>query len=162
MLRRDAQRLIALYPRVFFACHTRHVRDPRTKRLVTEHQAQILDHLDPRRPLTLAGLARHMGVKPATMSLNVERLVRGGYVVRERDPADARRVQLRLSPAGRRVKESHQVLDRGRVRTLLKQLLPAERQRALDGLALLARAAEEIMHTKSLYGGLYSEREMAG
>jgi hypothetical protein len=36
------------------------------------------------------------------------------------------------------------VLEPDRVHSLLKQLTPEERARALDGLALLARAAREL------------------
>src|SRR2546429_2235399 len=65
-----ARQLMELYPRIYFACHARHVRDPRTRRLLSAHQASILDHLDEREPLTLVDLARHMGVTPSTMSLD--------------------------------------------------------------------------------------------
>src|SRR5438067_13896350 len=77
-----ARQLMELYPRIYFACHARHVREPRTRRLLSAPQASILDHLDEREPLTLVDLARHMGVTPSTMSLHVERLVRRGYVSR--------------------------------------------------------------------------------
>ena len=53
---------MTLYPRIYFACHTRHVRDPQTQRLLSRHQARVLDHLDEVDPMTLNGLARHMGV----------------------------------------------------------------------------------------------------
>jgi len=43
----DAVRqLMTFYPQIYFACHTRHVRDKRTNRLVSAHQASVLDHLD--------------------------------------------------------------------------------------------------------------------
>jgi DNA-binding MarR family transcriptional regulator len=64
---RDA--VLTLYPRIYFACHTRHVRDPQSQRLLSRHQASILDHLDELEPTTVIDLARHMGVTPATMSL---------------------------------------------------------------------------------------------
>ena len=85
MLEEAAQQVLALYPRIFFACHTRHVRDPKTRRVLSAHQASILDHLDEREPLTLLDLAQHMGVTASTMSLHIERLVRRGYVLRERE-----------------------------------------------------------------------------
>ena len=87
------------YPRIFFACHARHVRDPKTRRLLSAHQASILDHLDETQATTLMGLAKHMGVTPSTMSLTIERLVRRGYVLRNRHSGDRRRLELRLSPA---------------------------------------------------------------
>ena len=57
-----AREVLCLYPRIYFACHTRHVRDPQSGRLLSRHQASVLDHLDEIDPITLNGLARHMGV----------------------------------------------------------------------------------------------------
>jgi DNA-binding MarR family transcriptional regulator len=136
------------YPRIFFACHTRHVRDPEAKRLVSAHQASILDHLDRIEAITMMGLARHMGVTLSTMSLNIERLVRRGYVSRTRDPRDRRRAQLLLTNAGLRLREASSVLDAGRVRAMLAGMGPEQRKRGLEGLELLARAADMYMQTK--------------
>lgn len=84
MAKDAVKQVMELYPRIYFACHTRHVRDPQSHRLLSAHQASILDHLDEHEPLSLLDLARHMGVTPSTMSLNIERLVRRGYVSRDR------------------------------------------------------------------------------
>jgi DNA-binding MarR family transcriptional regulator len=140
-----ARRLLAAYPRIFFACHARHVRDPKTRRLLSAHQASILDHLDSIEAVTLMGLAKHMGVTPATMSLAIERLVRRGYVQRARDASDRRRLKLRLTAAGVRIKEASSVLEPERVRALLAGLAPRDREQALQGLDLLARAADGLM-----------------
>ena len=134
-----------LYPKIYFACHTRHVRDPRTRRILSAHQASILDHLDTEDSLPLMDLARHMGVTPSTMSIAVERLVRQGYVLRARDRIDRRRVSLLLSAAGARLREAKSVLDPVRVRGMLERLSPQQRERALAGLALLARASQKFM-----------------
>jgi DNA-binding MarR family transcriptional regulator len=139
------KQVMELYPRIYFACHTRHVRDPKTQRLLSAHQASILDHLDEREPLTLLDLARHMGVTPSTMSLHVERLVRRGYVSRLRAAEDGRRLRLLLTPAGVRVREAKSVLDPDRVRALLSRLTSEDQQAGIRGLALLARAGTEHM-----------------
>src|SRR5713226_961611 len=97
--------VMTLYPRIYFACHTRHIRDPQSHRLLSRHQASILDHLDELEPTTVMNLASHMGVTAATMSLAVDRLERKGYVVRLRDATDRRRVHVRLTTAGVRIKE---------------------------------------------------------
>ncbi len=129
------------YPRIFFACHSRHVRDEGASRTLSAHQASILDHLDEVEPMGLTELARHMGVTTSTMSLAVDRLERQGYMVREKDPADGRRVRLRLTEAGGRIKEKDKVLDPERLRAVLGRLPPWELEDAVHGLALLARAA---------------------
>lgn len=137
--------VLELYPKIFFACHTRHRRDPATRRTLSAHQGSILDHLDDVEPTSVNGLARHMGVTASTMSLSIDRLERKGYVRRTRDAKDARRVLLRLTPAGLRVKQAQSVLEPERVRGMLAQLAPRDRDAALRGLALLAEAAQRFM-----------------
>jgi DNA-binding MarR family transcriptional regulator len=138
--------VMTLYPRIYFACHTRHVRDPQNSRVLSRHQASILDHLDEIAPTTVMDLAGHMGVTAATMSLAIDRLERKGYVVRLKDAKDRRRVHVRLTTAGVRVREASSVLDPARVEALVARLADDERARAVEGLALLARAAQEQMH----------------
>lgn len=147
-----ARRLIADYPKVFFACHARHRRDPATREPLSSHQGSILDHLDEVEPTGLTELAEHMGVTPSTMSLNVTRLERRGYLERRRSRRDARRVQLVLTPAGVRVKGAQSVLEPERVRSLVARLGAADRAAALHGLALLAAAAQEEMRQQSRRG----------
>ncbi len=142
--------VMSLYPRIFFACHRRHVRDPASKRVLSDHQASILDHLDEHDPLTLSTLARHMDVTPATMSLAIDRLERHGYVKRKRDRLDGRRVLLRLTAAGGRLRDSRTVLEPDRVTALLERLTPEQRTAAVAGLSLLARAAAEMMQERQL------------
>lgn len=138
-----ARDVMRLYPQIYFACHSRHVRDPQSGRLLSRHQASILDHLDEIEPLTLNDLARHMGVTAGTMSLAVDRLERKGYVVRLRDASDKRRVHLRLTTAGVRVRQANSVLDPARVEALVSRLSEADRTAAIHGLALLAHAAHD-------------------
>ena len=145
---RDAARAVmALYPRIYFACHTRHVRDAESQRLLSRHQASVLDHLDEIDPTTVNDLARHMGVTAATMSLAIDRLERQGYVGRARDATDRRRVHVRLTSAGVRVRDSASVLDLPRVEALVATLTDDEREIALRGLALLAEAAARATHS---------------
>ncbi len=145
----SAKQLLEWYPRIFFACHTRHVRDPKTRRVLSAHQASILDHLDEQEPVTLLDLAGHMGVTASTMSLHVERLVRRGYVLRERDSRDARRLRLRISASGARIREANSVLDPERVRSMLSRLSAAEQEAGVRGLEILAKAANQQVHEQS-------------
>ncbi len=92
-------------------------------------------------------LARHMGVSLSTMSLTVDRLVAGGYVVRTRDLADGRRVSLRLTELGVETRVRKSVLDPRLVELLLGALPEEEREQALTGLEILAKAAAELIQT---------------
>ncbi len=137
--------LMTHYPRIFFACHTRHVRDTSSGTVLSAHQASILDHLDEIEPTGLNDLAAHMGVTPSTMCITVDRLVRAGYVRRGPDPRDGRRVALRITRAGAKLRDKKTVLDRDLVRALLLRLSAAERREALNGLEILAKAADELV-----------------
>jgi DNA-binding MarR family transcriptional regulator len=147
-VKREVQQVLDYYPRIFFACHVSHVKDPETGKELSDNQASILNHLDEFEPTRLTDLAAHMGVTASTMSISIDRLVRGGYVVKQRDREDARAVGLRLTAAGSRIRERDSVLDRGRVRDMLAMLSASERKRAIEGLALLARAGSELVYAK--------------
>jgi DNA-binding MarR family transcriptional regulator len=136
------------YPKIYFACHTRHVRDEETNQRLSAHQASLLDHLDEADATSLLTLAGHMGVTASTMSLTVDRLVRSGYVTRERDAIDARKVALRLTKDGARVKERKSVLDRELVAAMLGRMKARDRAAGLAGLELLAKAAAEFIESR--------------
>jgi DNA-binding MarR family transcriptional regulator len=140
--------VLELYPRIYFACHTRHVRDPESSASLSAHQVSILDHLGVDEPTSLAELASHMGVTPSTMSLAIDRLEGEGYVKRARDREDARRLRLLLTAKGQRIREAHSVLDADKVDAMLARLSTAERNDAIRGLELLARGASQQMNAK--------------
>jgi len=117
--------------------------------MLSSHQASVLDHLDEIEPTGLLELASHMGVTASTMSLMIDRLARGGYVIRGRDSKDGRRVSLRLTKAGVRIKSEKSVLDPVRVQAVLDQLTAEERKQAIHGLALLARASGQAMQQRA-------------
>jgi len=137
--------VLGCYPRIYFACHTRHVQDPSTGHTLSAHQASILAHLSTIEPTCLAELASHMGVTASTMSLATDRLEEGGFVRRSRDKSDGRRLRLLLTSKGERTRKAHSFLDPQKVKAVLAQLSRRERAEAVRGLELLARAAAGYM-----------------
>jgi DNA-binding MarR family transcriptional regulator len=81
------------------------------------------------------------------MSLLVDRLVRAGFIRRDRDPADGRRVALRLTDSGSRAVRTRSLLDPERVRALLASLPADERSAAVAGVLTLARAARRLSNS---------------
>jgi DNA-binding MarR family transcriptional regulator len=150
MSRLEVETVLRCYPQIYFACHRRHIRDERTNAVLSAHQASVLDHLDDVEGTSLLQLARHMGVTASTMSLTIDRLERGGYVTRERSEADKRRVDLRLTPVGVRIRRQQKVLEPDLVRAMLNRLDDRRRSRALRGLELLAEAASEMVASGEL------------
>jgi DNA-binding MarR family transcriptional regulator len=142
--------VLRCYPQIYFACHRRHVRDEKTQNIISAHQASILDHLGDVEGTSVLDLARHMGVTASTMSLTADRLERGGYVRRDRSKQDARRVDLRLTPAGVRIKRQQKVLEPELISAMLGKLDEKRRKKALRGLELLAEAARQLVESGDL------------
>ena len=132
------------YPQIYLACHRNHKLAANTGSGISARESTILAHLDTETPMTVTTLARHLGIGAPSLSAAIKRLVRLGYVVHQADDRDARRRPLRLSAAGVRAMADSSVLDSARVRAMLLWLRPEERARALEGLALLARAARRL------------------
>ena len=146
------QRVRQSYPKVYLACHTRHLRDDETGKSLSPRLGSILDHLDTQPPLTLSSLAKHLDVTQSTVSLQIDKLEGAGYVLRLRDTQDRRRVSVVLTPRGKRIKEQNSVLDRDLVREMISLLRPGDVEAALSGLDLLAEAADKLMNRRRLRG----------
>ena len=153
MLDHDVQAVLSAYPTIHAACRRRSVRDPATGRRLSDHQAGILEHLSPVVPLLVGELATRLRVTPATISLQLNRLVRLRLVQRARGQEDGRRVLLRLTEAGRRLIAIRSLLDPDRVRAALSRLPPPERDAVVAGVRLLARAAGELTGDESASRG---------
>jgi DNA-binding MarR family transcriptional regulator len=54
------------------------------------------DIIDAEGPISPSGLARRAGLHPATLTGILDRLERGGWIARERDPSDRRAVLVRV------------------------------------------------------------------
>lgn len=141
----EVETVLRCYPQIYFACHRRHIRDAQSSRLLSAHQASVLDHLDDVEGTSLLDLARHMGVTASTMSLTVDRLQNAGYVTRVRSVDDKRRVDLRLTPAGVGIKRQQKVLEPDLVAAVLDRLNAHDRAHALRGLELLAEASSKMV-----------------
>ncbi len=90
-------------------------------------------------------LAEHLGVTASTMSLTLKRMAEGGFIRRDRDPADRRVMNVRLTEQGRRVRESRSMLDPERVDQMLRMLDPSDRHLVLRGVLLLGDAADALV-----------------
>ena len=140
----DVYEVQRLYPQIFVACHTDHVRAVSTKWRVSSQDASILAHLDRQFGLSPRALAGHLGVAPSTLSASIARLAKLGYLTSKPNDKDRRKRDLLLTARGAEAISATSVLDAERVRALLAELKPSERKGALRGLALLARAARRL------------------
>jgi len=133
------------YPQIYLACHTRHTRAASSTSRLSARDSSLLAHLDERKPSRPTDLARHLGVGRSTMSAALKRPRRLGYIDAGTDASDGRILHLRLTSKGAAAMRATSVLEPARVVRLLEMLSPAERRKALEGLALLAGAAQHLI-----------------
>lgn len=147
MLDDDVLEIQRLYPQIYLACHVDHVRSASTEWQLSSHDASILAHLDRDAAESPRSLAAHLGVSASTLSASLARLVSLGYIDNSPAAGDKRKREIRLTLLGAKAMSATSVLDAGRVRELLQQLDDAERTAAVEGLALLGRAARRLKET---------------
>jgi DNA-binding MarR family transcriptional regulator len=120
-----------------------HLRIPATKSGIT-----------PTRLAALAALARHdqgcrqgdlaveMGISPASMTRLVDIMVTARWVLRQRDPSDARAFVLRLSSHGRSTLENLRTEGTSRLSTDIRGLTDDDRRTLAAAIPILRGIAD--------------------
>lgn len=130
-----------LYPLLYVACHAVHGRQAEPVGGLSARQCAVLSHLIAQPNLSATEMAQHLGLARSTLSEVVLRLVELRYLDSHADQRDERKRRLVLTEAGRKALSSVSVLDEAKVAAVLSRLTSHERETAVKGLALLARAA---------------------
>jgi DNA-binding MarR family transcriptional regulator len=136
--------ILAAYPQIYHACHIQHPRRRTNVASLSARESWILGHLDLTHPMSAGALAKHLSLRPSTVSEAIKRLEKLGYVTRRAVDHDRRRQELFLTARGAQAMKAGSVLDADRVALLLEQLPVAERGPAVRGLGLLAKAARAL------------------
>ena len=90
-----------------------------------------------------------MGVSPASMTRLIEIMVNAKWVLRQRDPSDARAFVLRLSGHGRRTLEGLRSEGTSRLSLDIKELTDDERQILAAAIPILRGIADRRLGTDS-------------
>lgn len=163
------RRLTAGLSKISLALRTRAWREA-DRRGISPTQAQILSVLLNRggpSGMTLSQLAESLAITPPTASDAVSALVRKRLIRRSRQSADARFVNLRLTPAGRREAEltaswpdfllgAIDTLSPGEQAVFLRGLIKMVRQLQLSGAIPVSRLCVTCRFFRP---GVYPDRE---
>jgi DNA-binding MarR family transcriptional regulator len=82
-------------------------------------------------------LANNIGVKLTNMTMMVDNLIKDGMVVRDRDESDRRKVMVRLTPKGKKIRDKFLAQRRKGAKTIFADLDDQDKK---DLLACLDRA----------------------
>jgi DNA-binding MarR family transcriptional regulator len=111
---------------------------------LSRHQLRALFMLARHGPMAVGRLAGATGASLASASSLADRLVRAGYLERQADPDDRRRVLLVASERGRALVEQVMTRYRARFDQLVEAMSPEGRAALEAGLTELVRAADEL------------------
>jgi DNA-binding MarR family transcriptional regulator len=131
-----AEQFDRLYGRLWKALFKADVED------LSQHELQLLHHVDDERGVPLGEVARHLGIPKSSASERVKSLERRGFLTRSRDPEDERRLSIVLTDRGVARVKRDSVLDLVRLAAALKKISAEDRKTLLASLELLATAAD--------------------
>jgi DNA-binding MarR family transcriptional regulator len=129
------------YPQIYHACHTEHVKAASSEVNLSSRDSAILAHVSVNELSNPSRLARHLKVSASTISEALANLESLGYVKSQKDANDDRKQKLVLTDKGLHAMKSSSVLDSFKLIHLLSFLTAEDRLRAVEGLAILAKAA---------------------
>jgi DNA-binding MarR family transcriptional regulator len=109
--------------------------------------------------MSLSELAEKTRTDQSSVSVVVSRLVEGGYVMRERDRADARRLVLTLTKSGRSIEEKSPAAAQPKIIEVLEKMPPAERRRFAD---LFTRLIEDLGESRGAAPMMFEDVEPPG
>jgi len=110
---------------------------------VSVPQCYGLEALVKEGPLTLGELAERLYLEKSTASRVVDALERKGYVTRAPHPGDRRALQLKVTPAGRRLVQRIRASLVEDAKAVLEDLSPSFRREAARFLARLTEVTAE-------------------
>jgi DNA-binding MarR family transcriptional regulator len=142
-IEQHARAILRHYPRIYIACHSDHTNRKGKGPDVSARDQTILAHI-PDSGVRPQHLAQHLDISASTLSEALKRLVDLGLVTLSPTPGDARGRLARLTDAGQAALASTSVLDIRRVRAALASLPADQRVIVVQGLSLLADAAQAV------------------
>lgn len=117
---------------------------------------RVIDALHAGAEMSANEISRWLRTDKAWIGRSVDRLIRGGYVLRRPDPEHGRRLLLRLTAKGQRAYSAVAAAARRRHRNLIAALSPEERKVVERALAKLQAQASAMLVAPDLgFGKTY-------
>lgn len=122
-------------------------------------QLFVLQELEKTPAMSLSELARKTRTDQSSVSVVVSRLVEGGFVMRERDARDARRLVLTLTKSGRALAAKSPPAVQEKMIEIPERMQPAERRRFAD---IFTRMIEEIGESHGVAPMMFEDLDSPG
>ncbi|MCM3185813.1 MarR family winged helix-turn-helix transcriptional regulator [Priestia megaterium] len=111
---------------------------------ITHQTIRLLQHIDKSSSVGIKEIADYLHVSHNTASEHVKRNIGKGYVYKNRDIHDERKVILHLTEAGKDLLKRNSSLDEEKVSAILREMTASEKQLIQQAFQLLSERAKHV------------------
>ncbi|MDQ0805151.1 MarR family winged helix-turn-helix transcriptional regulator [Priestia megaterium] len=111
---------------------------------ITHQTIRLLQHIDKLSSVGIKEIADYLHVSHNTASEHVKRSIDKGYVYKNRDIHDERKVILHLTEAGKDLLKRNSSLDEEKVSAILREMTASEKQLIQQAFQLLSERAKHV------------------
>ncbi|MEI2339471.1 winged helix-turn-helix transcriptional regulator [Priestia megaterium] len=111
---------------------------------ITHQTIRLLQHIDKSSSVGIKEIADYLHVSHNTASEHVKRNIDKGYVYKNRDIYDERKVILHLTEAGKDLLKRNSSLDEEKVSAILREMTASEKQLIQQAFQLLSERAKHV------------------
>ncbi|WP_341284545.1 MarR family winged helix-turn-helix transcriptional regulator [Priestia megaterium] len=111
---------------------------------ITHQTIRLLQHIDKSSSVGIKEIADYLHVSHNTASEHVKRNIDKGYVYKNRDIHDERKVILHLTEAGKDLLKRNSSLDEEKVSAILREMTASEKQLFQQAFQLLSERAKHV------------------
>ncbi|AEN89510.1 MULTISPECIES: MarR family winged helix-turn-helix transcriptional regulator [Priestia] len=111
---------------------------------ITHQTIRLLQHIDKSSSVGIREIADYLTISHNTASEHVKRSIEKGYVYKNRDIQDERKVILHLTEAGKDILKRNSSLDEEKLSAILREMTASEKQLIQQAFQLLSERAEHV------------------
>ncbi|MEK5174402.1 MarR family transcriptional regulator [Heyndrickxia sp. FSL W8-0496] len=109
---------------------------------ISHQSIRILQMVQKKKNIMIRDIANELMISHNTASEHVKKLVRNGWLYKERSENDQRKVFLHLTDIGSSIVKKHTELDDNKLRIVLSKLTATERAKVIEGFKLLSEVSK--------------------
>ncbi|MFV5314396.1 MarR family winged helix-turn-helix transcriptional regulator [Priestia megaterium] len=111
---------------------------------ITHQTIRLLQHIDKSSAVGIREIADYLTISHNTASEHVKRSIEKGYVYKNRDIQDERKVILHLTEAGKDILKRNSSLDEEKILAILREMTASEKQLIQQAFQLLSERAKHV------------------
>ncbi|WP_312753117.1 MarR family winged helix-turn-helix transcriptional regulator [Rummeliibacillus suwonensis] len=130
------QQINRYFTDIYFNLH------PTQEEVISHQSVRILQMVEKKRYVMIRDIAEQLSISHNTASEHVKKLVRNGWLYKERSREDQRKVYLHLTDIGLAILRRNTELDENKLQDALSKLSTNEREKVVEAFRLLSEVSK--------------------